>query len=124
MVYEKTKGNMELKHQLHEELIDMVNPIKNIQNRDERIQVENVLCSTGIFTRLMNVFSGFSGMSIKISFEDEIRSTVLTQLNNFLSKESESLRNDIVSELGKENAPTIKEFLENIFNKRGSLERI
>ena len=45
------------------------------------------------------------------------------RLNNFLSKESKSLRNDIVSELGKENAPTIKEFLKHI-NKRGSLERI
>ena len=68
---------MELRHRLHQELIDMVDRIKNIQNRNEPIQVENVLCSTGIFTRLMNVFSGFSGMSIKISFEDEIRSTVL-----------------------------------------------
>jgi len=41
-------------------------------------------CSSGYFSRLVNVLSGFRGYSIQISYKDQIKAVITGRLNKFM----------------------------------------
>jgi len=79
-----------------------------IQDSEYKIELEKRLleeliesnnkCSSGYVSRIVNTLSGFCGLSVQISFEDQIVSVLETRLNKKLTEDEKEENMDIILE--------------------------
>lgn len=105
IVWDRIQRLPELKKRLCEEILEM----------DET-------CSSGYFTRMMNIFTGTEYGGVKISFENEIRASVFARLGSYLYKFGSEVRDEIVSGIGTcGQGQALVEFIER-FSPKDELE--
>lgn len=108
MLHAYIDDSCELKARLLEELIEMSDT-----------------CSSGYISRLANTLSGFSDMSLKISWEEQIIANLNGRLNARIRLENEELRDEILRGLTctdmSERRPFLEFFQKNISSIRTEL---
>ena len=106
IVWDKIQRRAELKRRLYEELVEM-----------------DKTCSSGIFVRLMNTFTGTEFCGVNISFENEIRGAVFARLNSYLELQGSEIKETIMTEMVENGSKdTLIEFVER-FSPKEELEK-